>query len=114
MSLIKLNLKDGTAVSESAGAALNAFFKGLDKKALFEIIDDGMPSDLSSANDILDMRFISYQNETARFGIVTKDEDDDVGFNVSGIDIRIEAEFDDEGNMQATLAEAKKALAKMR
>ena len=111
MSLIKLNLNDAVK-SESASPALNAFFKGLDKKALFEIIDDGMPSDMSGPNDILDLRFISATGDTARFGIITKDEDE--GFNVTGLDIRFEGEFDDEGNIQPTLAAAKKALAKLR
>lgn len=111
MSLIKLNLNDAVK-SESAAAALSAFFKGLDKKALFEIIDDGMPSDLEGPNDILDLRFISATGDTARFGIITKDEDE--GFNVTGLDIRFEGEFDDEGNIQPTLAAAKKALARLR
>lgn len=111
MSLIKLNLND-VVKSESASPALNAFFKGLDKKTLFEIIDDGMPSDLEGPNDILDLRFISATGDTARFGIITKDEDE--GFNVTGLDIRFEGEFDDEGDIQPTLAAAKKALARLR
>ena len=113
MSLIKLNIDDAVK-SESANPALNSFFKGLDKKALFEIIDDGMPSDLEGPNDILDMRFIGVNGDTARFGIITKDEDSEAGFNVFGVDIRFEGEFDDEGNIQPTLADAKKALAKLR
>ncbi|QZE56732.1 hypothetical protein pEaSNUABM20_00196 [Erwinia phage pEa_SNUABM_20] len=111
MSLIKLKLNDAVK-SQSAAPALAAFFKGLDKKALFAIIDDGMPSDLSGPNDILDMRFISVNGDTARFGIITKDEDE--GFNVTGIDLRYEGEFDDEGDIQPSLAEAKKALARLR
>lgn len=111
MSLIKLNLEEAVK-SESAGAALTSFFKGLDKKALFDIIDDGMPSDLSGPNDILDLRFIGVNGDTARFGIITKDDDE--GFNVFGVDIRYEGEFDDEGDIQPTLAAAKKALARLR
>ncbi|QZE57407.1 hypothetical protein MPK71_gp198 [Erwinia phage pEa_SNUABM_1] len=112
MSLIKLNLEE--AVKSQSAAAINAVFGKLTKKEFFELLDDGMPSDLGSANDIVDFRFISYKNGTARFGMITKDEDEEIGYNISGIDIRLEPEFDDDDTNELTLADAKKALARLR
>lgn len=112
MSLIKLNLEE--AVKSESASAINAVFDKLTKKEFFDLLDDGMPSDLSGPEDILDFRFISYKNGVARFGMVTKDEDEDVGFNISGIEIRMESEFDDEANYEQTLAKAKQALARLR
>lgn len=113
MSLIKLNLDDAQSTSATT-ASIISFFKSLDKRALYDLIDDGIPSDLSGPESIIDFRFISFNNGVARFGIVTKDEDEDIGFNISGLDIRVEPEFDDEATYRPTLADAKKALKAMR
>lgn len=114
MSLIKLNIDDSVSSTSATSAAILAFFKGLDKKALYGLIDDGIPSDMTGPESILDFRFIGFKNGVARFGIVTKDEDEDVGFNISGLDIRVEPEFDDEATFRPTLAEAKQALKALR
>lgn len=112
MSLIKLNLNE--AVKSTSANAMASVFGKLTKKEFFDLLDDGMPSDLGGPEDILDFRFISYKHGVARFGMVTKDEDEEIGFNISGIEIRMEPEFDDEANYEPTLAKAKQALARLR
>lgn len=110
MTVIKLNLKDAVPSESSVPTAF--FMKGLDKKSLYAMLmADGMPSDISGPNDILDYRFIKYNGETARFGVVMADEDE--GFNVIEVGITINAEFGD-SDVQPTLAKAKDALSKMR
>lgn len=112
MTVIKLKLNE-TVASTSANAMASVFSK-LTKKEFYDLLDDGMPSDLAGPESILDFRFISYKEGVARFGMVTKDEDEDVGFNVSGIEIRIEPEFDDEAKYYSDLAKAKTALKALR
>lgn len=112
MSLIKLNLEE--TVKSTSANAMNSVFNGLSKKEFFDLLDDGMPSDLSGPESILDFRFISYKEGVARFGMVTKDEDEDIGFNVSGIEIRMEPEFDDDAKYFPDLAKAKQALKTLR
>lgn len=112
MSLIKLNLKD--AVKSTSANAMASVFSKLTKKEFFDLLDDGMPSDLGGPEDILDFRFISYKNGVARFGMITKDEDEDIGYNISGIEIRMEPEFDDDATYRSDLAKAKQALARLR
>ncbi|QZE60110.1 hypothetical protein pEaSNUABM35_00193 [Erwinia phage pEa_SNUABM_35] len=112
MSLIKLNLDE--SVSSTSANAMTGVFTKLTKKEFFDLLDDGMPSDLSGPEDIIDFRFISYKEGVARFGMVTKDEDEDIGFNVSGIEIRMEPEFDDDAKYFTDLAKAKQALKTLR
>lgn len=116
MSLItlKLNKTKTKKVKSTSASAINSVFSKLTKKEFFDLLDDGMPSDLSSADDIIDFRFISYKNGVARFGMVTKDEDEDIGYNVSGIEIRMEPEFDDEAKYFPDVAKAKQALKALR
>lgn len=112
MTVIKMNITD--AVESTSANAMASVFSKLTKKEFFDLLDDGMPSDLSGPESILDFRFISYKEGVARFGMVTQDEDEDIGFNVSGIEIRIEPEFDDEAKYYKDLAKAKTALKALR
>ena len=113
MSLIKLNLEE--TVKSTSSAAATTFFKSIDKKGLFAMLTaDGMPSDIGSANDILDFRFINIMNSTARFGVVVADEDEDAGFAILEVGFQIEPEINDDQEFYSTLADAKKALKAMR
>ncbi|WOL24436.1 hypothetical protein fHeYen902_090c [Yersinia phage fHe-Yen9-02] len=110
MTAIKLNL--GKNVKSESSVPTAFFMKALDKKSLYAmLVSDGMPSDISGPNDILDFRFLNYNGDTARFGVLMADEDE--GFNVIEVGIKISCVFGDSDN-QSTLAKAKDALRKMK